>query len=212
MEGLEGILYKLEKIEKRNCRTVIFYENIYPAIALLKRLIAERKTAHLLLFSNNTLRQLKLISGYLNLDLYSAEVILVNSDGVGEGVNRVFSYDDIDNLLSYIETIDGTLIIVCRSHLKIVSEDYPKIIFEILERAKDNLRVYALTNLGSYTSIERSIISSLFDVAIVLKKQDEYFGFGEEVYEFHIVQSIIPEVQPGMEYFRVDVEMEIVSR
>ena len=212
MEGLERILYKLEKIEKRNCRTVIFYENIYPAIALLKRLIAERESAHLLLFSNNTLRQLKLISKYLNLDLSSAEVALVNSDGVGEGVDRVFSYDDIENLLKYIETIDGTLIIVCRSHLKIVSEDYPRIIFEILERTRDDLRVYALTNLGSYTQIERSIISSLFDVAIVLKKQDEYFGFGEEVYEFHIVQSIIPEVQPGMEYFRVDVEMEIVSR
>ncbi len=212
MEGLSSIFNKLEKIEQKNCRTVIFYENIYPAIALLKKLIVDRESAHILLFSNNTLRQLRMISEYLDLDLSGNEIILVNRDGFGEGVNRVYSYDDTERLLDYIETIHGTLLIVCRSHLKLISDDYFKLIFDILERAGDNLRVYALTGLGSHTEIEMSIISSLFDVAIVMKKQDEYFSFGEEIYEFHIVQSIIPEVQPGMEYFRVNLGMEIISR
>ncbi len=212
MGGLDSILNKLEKIEQKNCRTVIFYENIYPAIALLKKLIAGRESAHILLFSNNTMRQLRMVSEYLNLDLSGNEIILVNRDGYGEGVSRVYSYDDTERLLDYIETLEGTLIIVCRSHLKIISEDHPRLIFDILERAGDRVRVYALTNFGSYTDIERSIISSLFDVAIVMKKQDEYFSFGEEIYEFHIVQSVIPEIQPGMEYFKVDIGMEMISR
>ncbi len=212
MVSFERIFQKLEKIEEKSCRTAIFYENIHPALAFFKKIVSGRKDTSILLFSNSTMRQLKLISEYMGLDLSSANIILVNSEGIGDGVSRVFRYDDVEGLLDYIETLEGTLVIICRSHLKIISENYPRAIFEILERAKDNLRVYALTNFGSYTEIEREMISSLFDVSIILKKQDEYFGFGEEVYELHIVQSIFPDVQPGMEYFRVDTEMEIVSK
>ncbi len=212
MEGFQRIFHKLEKIEQKNCRTVIFYENIYPAIAMLKRIFSEREGAHLLLFSNNTLRQLKIICEYLNIDLSTSNIILLNSEGISDEASRVFGYDDMDNFLDYIETLEGTLVMICRSHLKMVSGDYPGIIFEILERAKDTLQIYALTNLNCHTEIEREMVASLFDVSIILKKQDEYFGFGEEVYEFHISQSIFPDVQPGMEYFRVDTEMEIVPK
>jgi len=212
MESMEIILNELEKIEGKNCRTVIFYENIYPALALFKKIFSGRENVNLLVFSNNTMRQLRRIAGYLNLDISSANTILVSRKASNSDASRIFRFDDIESLLNYIETLKGTLIVLCRANIKIVLNNYPELVFEILERTDDNLRIYAMTNFYCHTEIEREMISNLFDVSIILKKQEEYFGFGEEVYEFHIVQSIFPDIQPGVEYFRIDPMMEMISR
>ena len=209
--GHSPIFQKLAEIEKYGCRTIIFYENIYPAIAVFKAIMEDRDNVSLLLFSNNTLRQLKILSNLAGIDLSRARIILVNRTGEGNA-DYVFRYDDLSELYGHVETLDGTLVILGRSHLRIVSDDYLRILMDILESAKNDLQMYAFTNYGSYTEREIAIMSSLFDVAIVLKKQEEYFGFGEEIYEFHIIQSIIPEIKPGMDYFRVGDEMGLTGR
>lgn len=205
------IFQKLEEIEKYGCRTIIFYENIYPAIAVFKFIMEGRDNVSLLLFSNNSYRQLKILSSLANIDLSRAKTILVNRDGHGDA-DFVFNYDEMDRLYEHVSEMEGTLIILGRSHLKIISDDYLKIVLNILESARNSTQMYAFTNYGSYTDREIAILSSLFEVAVLLKKQEEYFGFGEEIYEFHIIQSIIPEIKPGMDYFRVGEEMGIVSR
>ncbi len=205
------IFQKLVEIEKYGCRTIIFYENIYPAISIFKFIMGGRENVSLLLFSNNSYRQLKILSSLADIDISKARTILVNREGKGDA-DLVFSYSEMDRIYEHVSEIDGTLVILGRSHLKIVTDEYLKVILNILESARDETQMYAFTNYGSYSEREIAILSSLFDVAVLLKKQEEYFGFGEEIYEFHIIQSIIPEIKPGMDYFRVSEEMGITGR
>ncbi|NOY11547.1 MAG: hypothetical protein GXO67_05615 [Archaeoglobi archaeon] len=201
----------IKDIEKYGCRTVIFYENIYPAIAFFKKIMEGRENVNLLLFSNNSYRQLKMLSNLSDIDLSKTKTILLNRDGKGDA-DVVFSYNQTNELYEYLSKLEGTLVVLGRSHLKIVSDEYIAILFDILESLNNGTQVYAFTNYKSYTEREVAMISSLFDVAIVLKKQEEYFGFGEEIYEFHIIQSIIPEIKPGMDYFKVSEEMKVIGR
>jgi len=212
MPETTSISAKLEKIHRSSIRTVFFYENFYTAIAVLKTVLEKKKSYHILIFSDNTMRQLKIISKLAEIQLPKEKLIIVNEDGVSEDYCIAFSYQNLESLYDYLEAIKDPLFIISKGELRIIAEDHLKVLLEILESLNPDLEVMAFLKLETLEKDEVAVISSLFDLTVLLKKQEEYFGFGEEIYEFHIIESIIPEIQPGMDYFRVSPDMSIIAK
>ncbi len=212
MPETTSISAKLEKIHESSIRTVFFYENFYTAIAVLKTVLEKKKSYQILTFSDNTMRQLKVISKLAGIKLPKEKLIIVNESGVSEDYCIAFSYQNLESLYDYLETVNDPLFIISKGELKIIAWDHLKVMLEILESLNPDLEVMAFLKHETLEKSEIATISSLFDLSVLLKKQEEYFGFGEEIYEFHIIESIIPEIQPGMDYFRVSLDMSIIAK
>ncbi|AKG90923.1 hypothetical protein GAH_01798 [Geoglobus ahangari] len=199
----------IDALVKDNHNTVIFYENIYPALSIFKRILNETEgELTILAISNPVMKTLREISAHTDVDLSKARIVTLNLSGNGDG-DVAFSYNQIDELTEYIKGLRGTLIILCRGLLKIIVEDYQKMFFRIIESIGDDLKIIAFTAWKSYSNGEIATISGMFDVAIHIRKMDNVFSFGEEVYELNVIQSIVPYIQPGTVYFKVGANLEM---
>lgn len=157
--------------------------------------------------SRPVLKTLSEIEEHTDLNLEKAKIVALNMDGRGGDV--AFSYDQLDDLIEFIGKLRGTLIILCRGLLKIVVEDYQKLLLKIFETADTDLKIIAFTNWKSCSDEELAAISGMFEVSIHIQKTDEVFSFGDEIYELNVMQSVVTYIPPGTVYFRVGENLEI---
>lgn len=208
-----SIFNVIENVERFKARTVYFYENLNSALPFFKHYMANNQKLNILLFSKTSLRTLKLVSKYLNFDLKSKNIILITRNKNAEGADVVFRYDEERELIEYLGKLSDALLILGRGHLSVMYDEkcgsWIGFLFELIEAVNDDVAIYAFTPSRAHAEIEVSKTSSLFDVAILLKKQEELFAFGEEIYEFHVIQSMIPEISPGTAHYKITRDMEI---
>lgn len=201
----------IDAVAEDRHHTVIFYENIYPALSIFKRLIDRTdEDMTVLAVSGVVLRTLNEMVEHAGVNLKGARVVTLNLNGQDAGETS-FSCDRVDELIEYIKGLRGTLTVLCRGMLKIASDNHLRVLFDIIDSASDELKVVVFTNWSSYTSEEIGLISGMFDVAIHIRKTDDVFSFGEEIYELHVMQSVVPYIQPGTVYFRVSEDMEMIE-
>ncbi len=185
----------IDTIVKEKFRVCLQYTNVYPVYAIMKKII-EKSDVKFYLFSDIALRHLNVFAKSVGIDLSKVDTVVINKEDI--------SNPSIDAPSDIIVTY-GCVI------LKIWSDNYLSFVVNLLEKLPKGIAVISTSPYNAFEEVERSILHNLFDVAIVVRKSEDVFYFGEEVYELSIVHSLTQRLPPGTGYFKVDKDMNIVE-
>ncbi|MBE8539398.1 hypothetical protein [Geoglobus acetivorans] len=202
----------VELLVSSNLNFIVFYENIYPAKAILGKVMEKSDDQiTILAISNPTLRALKFNMDFLNMQEDRVRIICLNSTGMSDA-HLTYRYDQLDDLTEYIKKLKGTLIVLGRGLLDVATNESSKrFMLKLTDEAPEGLRIIAFTSYNAYTKTDIAQFSGMFDVALHVKKQEDIFTFGEEIYELHVIQSVVPSIKPGTSTFKVGEEMKIMN-
>ena len=185
----------IDTIIDEKLRVCLQYTNVYPVYAIMKKIIG-KSDVKFYLFSDIALRHLNVFANSTGIDLSKVETVVINREGISNPI--------IDDPGGIIVTY-GCVI------LKIWSDNYLSFVVNFLEKLPKETAIISTSPYNAFEEVERSILHNLFDVAIVVKKSEDVFYFGEEVYELSIVHSLTQKLPPGTGYFKVDKDMDIVE-
>lgn len=86
----------VEALVKDRHNAIIFYENVYPALSLFKRVLDKTKEEiTILAISNPVLKTLNEIMEHTDLNLKGAKIVTLNMGGEGKS-DMTFSYKQTD--------------------------------------------------------------------------------------------------------------------
>lgn len=211
----------MEEIDIRNVirslegyRTSVLYDSIYPALSIMKSLLENYRTAHIVSFSNSAFRILKIVLSSFKIEASNLKHIVINKTGECEDAYASFSYEDLEDCVTFLSKLKGLMVFYGNWILKkIVGDDeYWRLAFELFDLLDPDAWVFSFLPEKAYSPYERSLLSLLYDVTMIVKKVGEPYMFGEEVYSLEIFESIIKEVLPGTIYFKVGKEYSFIPR
>ncbi len=199
-------------------RVSILYESSAPAIAVAKSIVDVYRTCtdccNFVLFSNSAVRKFKIVSKYLNYDVSKANVLTVNKEGKCDFAKACFSYDDLDELIEYVRRLEGLIVMLGHHILKTAlgKKRYWDTAIKFFDSLNPEAWIISFAPLKAYEEYELSILTTLYDATVILKRVEELYEFGEEVYTFQVYDSTVKDILQGSVYFMIDEDYNVIVR
>ena len=211
----------------RNRRVEIAYDSSYPAISLLFYHILPYFTDQnkiFVIYSDNACRRLREVCKSLSKEAPELVNILKNSKAIKIGQKKCIPFglhcsedvssfipedlalDDYAGLTSIAESVTGEDVLVLVGFYimpMIYGREALRSIYAMFNALPSEITVFSLYSEGFLENSVDKAIKKLHDVVIRIKREDEFFDFGEDIYLVGVDQSIIREIRPGYARYRI---------
>jgi len=214
---INDIIQKLE-----HTRTMIAYDNIYPALTLLFYNILPQfanRRIFFAIYSDITCRGLRRF--YTSSVEKSPELATLfekaNVIKIGQKKQAAFGTlykfipeseadEELQKLKDPIDELTDKDVLVFIGFHKLVLINGPGVLknaIKIFNSLPDEMTVFCFTPLGMYDEKISSFIEGLYDVMIKIKREEELMTFGEEIYLLGVEHSLIQDIQTGYGRFKI---------
>ena len=138
----------------------------------------------------------------------------MNKTGRCDEAYACFSYEDLDDFVAFMGKLEVLIVLWGHWMLKgIIKEDrYWELAFEVFDTLNPKAWGFSFAPKHAYSPYERSLLSMLYDVIMIVRKIGEPYMFGEEVYSLEVFESVLKEVLPGTVYFKIDMDYSFIPR
>jgi|Deesub1362B_J571_1020462.scaffolds.fasta_scaffold00705_19 hypothetical protein len=225
----------IPKFEGKRVRIV--YDVAYPTISLLYGHILpyfNSKKLIFIVYADFICRRLREMYRSMNSDnlpvtsqLNNANLIkigkkecfpFVNGECVGSGRLTLISEESI---FDDFESVDRIAVNITNENVTVLAGLYllPAVygfsaiesIYRIFCKMPEDATVFSFYPNGFLDKHLNKSLEKLYDVIIRVKREDELFYFGEEMYLIGIEQSIIKDIKPGYARYRIGEEWNLLK-
>ncbi len=169
---------------------------------------------YVVIFSNSAFRKFRIVLEVTGVNASNVEAIVLNKTGECDEAYACFSYEDLEDFVAFVGMLKGLIVLWGHWMLKgVIKEDkYWELAFDLFDNLNPKAWIFSFAPKHSYSSYERSLLSMLYDVTMILNKIGVPYMFGEEVYSLEVFESVLKDVLPRTVYFKIDTDYSFILR
>ncbi len=206
----------LSKLENRRVR--IIYDSLYAVRSLLFYHIlpyfSSEKRLFMVVYTDSMYRRLE--NTYYSISELEVKEILnkVNIIKIGQKENtslgelyrfipRSTPREDLDELKTTLEKLSDNDLVVFFGLFLVYAFDRSVIcdLFNLFDALPEKITLFDLHLDGVYDDMANNIVTKLYDVILRIKKETEFFG--EDAYLVGVEESILMDIPPSYERFKI---------